>query len=138
MKLDYFINVHRCIFVLLLFASAITIAQDFVIEDIRVEGLQRLTPGTVFNYMPIEVGDTYNDEISLEAVHSLFKTGFFDDVRLERDGNVLVVILVERPTIGSIEISGNKDIKTEDLLEGLEQVGFADGRVFEQSQLDKL
>ena len=113
-------------------------AQEFVIHDIRVEGLQRLTPGTVFNYMPIEVGDTFNDQISIEAVRSLFKTGFFDDVKLERDGNILVVLVKERPAISSIQIEGNKDIKTEDLLDGLKEIGFAEGRVFDQSQLDQL
>ena len=113
-------------------------AQEFVIEDIRVEGLQRLTPGTVFNYLPLEVGDTFNPSVSAEAVSALFKTGFFDDVQLQRDGNVLVIVLKERAAIGSIEISGNKDIKTEDLLDGLNQIGFAQGRVFDQSQLDGL
>ena len=113
-------------------------AQEFVIEDIRVEGLQRLTPGTVFNYLPLEVGDSFNPAVSAEAVSALFKTGFFDDVQLQRDGNVLVIVLKERAAIGSIEISGNKDIKTEDLLDGLNQIGFAEGRVFDQSQLDGL
>ena len=115
-----------------------TAAQEFVIEDIRVEGLQRLTPGTVFNYLPLEVGDTFNPAVSSEAVSALFKTGFFDDVQLQRDGNILVIVLKERAAIGSIEISGNKDIKTEDLLDGLNQIGFAEGRVFDQSQLDGL
>ncbi len=118
-----------------LYSSA---AENFVIEDIRVEGLQRLTPGTIFNYLPLEVGDTYDDQISREAVRSLFNTGFFDDVRLERDGNVLVVIVKERPAIGAINITGNKDIKTEDLTKGLDQVGFSTGQVFDQSKLDTL
>ena len=124
----------------LLFAGLIpqVSAQEFVIEDIRVEGLQRLTPGTVFNYLPLEVGDSFNPAVSAEAVSALFKTGFFDDVQLQRDGNVLVIVLKERAAIGSIEISGNKDIKTEDLLDGLNQIGFAQGRVFDQSQLDGL
>ncbi|MBI4005091.1 MAG: outer membrane protein assembly factor BamA [Gammaproteobacteria bacterium] len=113
-------------------------AQEFVIEDIRVEGLQRLTPGTVFNYLPMKVGDTFDDERSAEAVRALFKTGLFEDVRLERDGGVLVFIIKERPAIGSITLNGNKDIRTEDLLDGLKQIGFAEGRVFNQSQLDKL
>jgi outer membrane protein insertion porin family len=135
-------------YILLLLSSVIQVSaqefagedtmQEFVIEDIRVEGLQRLTPGTIFNYLPLEVGDTYNDQISLESVRSLFRTGFFDDVTLERDGNILVVIVKERPAIGNINITGNKDIKTEDLLEGLEQIGFAVGQVFDQSQLDTL
>ncbi|MBM2830398.1 MAG: outer membrane protein assembly factor BamA [Gammaproteobacteria bacterium] len=113
-------------------------AQEFVIEDIRVEGLQRLTPGTVFNYLPMKVGDTFDDERSAEAVRALFKTGFFEDVRLERDGGILVFIIKERPAIGSITLNGNKDIRTEDLIDNLRQIGFAEGRVFNQSQLDKL
>ncbi|MFQ5660614.1 MAG: outer membrane protein assembly factor BamA [Gammaproteobacteria bacterium] len=138
MKMHDFL--HRFYYVLILFycVTANVVAQDFVIEDIRIEGLQRLTPGTIFNYLPLEVGDTYTDALSLEAVRALFKTGFFDDVRLERDGNVLVVIVKERPAIGSIEITGNKDIKTEDLLKSLKEIGFAEGRVFEQSQLEQL
>ena len=78
--------------------------QEFVIEDIRVEGLQRITPGTVFNYLPMKVGDTFDDQRSAEAVRALFKTGFFKDVRLERDGGILVFILEERPSIGSITL----------------------------------
>ncbi len=133
-------SVYSLLYLLLLAVSSSPVfsAQEFVIHDIRVEGLQRLTPGTVFNYMPVEVGDTFNEQISIEAVRSLFKTGFFDDVKLERDGNILVVLVKERPAIGSIQIEGNKDIKTEDLLDGLKEVGFAEGRVFEQSQLDQL
>ena len=123
---------------LLIFCIRAFAVEVFVVKDIRVIGLQRLTPGTVFNYLPIEVGETFNDQVSTEAVRALFKTGFFDDVRLERDGDVLVVILKERPAIGSISIEGNKDIKTEDLMDGLKQVGFAEGRVFDQSQLDRL
>ncbi|MDE0158105.1 MAG: outer membrane protein assembly factor BamA [Gammaproteobacteria bacterium] len=130
----------RSILSLLVFAvvACESAAQEFIIEDIRVEGLQRLTPGTVFNYLPLEVGDAFTPEVSSEAVSALFKTGFFDDVQLKRDGNVLVIVLKERAAIGSIEISGNKDIKTEDLLDGLNQIGFAEGRVFDQSQLDGL
>ena len=106
-------NFYKLLYIFLLSvgSNAAFSAQEFIIHDIRVEGLQRLTPGTVFNYMPIEVGDSFNDQISTEAVRSLFKTGFFDDVKLERDGNILVVIVKERPAIGSITIEGNKDIK---------------------------
>ena len=112
--------------------------QEFVIEDIRVEGLQRITPGTVFNYLPMKVGDTYDDQLSAEAVRALFKTGFFKDVRLERDGGILVFILEERPSIASINISGNEDIASEDLIDSLRQIGFAEGRAFDRSQLEKL
>jgi outer membrane protein insertion porin family len=123
---------------LLACCSGAMAADEFVISDIRVVGLQRLTAGTIFNYLPVGVGDTFNDQVSVESVRSLFKTGFFDDVRLERDGDILVVVIKERPAIGSIQITGNKDIKTKDLLDGLKQAGFAEGRVFDQSQLDRL
>lgn len=113
-------------------------AEEFIIQDIRVEGLERITPGTVFNYLPMQVGDRFDDSRSSEAVRALFKTGFFDDVRLERDGNVLVFLFEERPAIGSIQMSGNKDIKTEEVLESLKQFGFAEGRVFVQAQLDQV
>ena len=113
-------------------------AQEFVIQDIRVEGLERITPGTVFNYLPMKVGDTFDDSRSTEAVKALFKTGFFDDVRLERDGNILIIIIKERPSIGTISMSGNEDIKTDELLENLKQFGFAEGRVFVQSTLDSV
>ena len=103
-----------------------------------MEGLERITPGTVFNYLPMRVGDRFDDSRSSEAVRALFKTGFFDDVRLERDGNVLVFLFKERPAIGSIQMSGNKDVKTEDVLESLKQFGFAEGRVFVQAQLDQV
>ena len=124
--------------ILCLVCVAAQAMEEFVVEDIRVQGLQRLTPGTVFNYLPVKAGEKFNEEISVESVRALFKTGFFDDVRLERDGNVLVIIVKERPTIGSISITGNKDIKTEDLMKGLKEAGFAEGRVFDQSQLDSL
>ena len=124
------------ILVLLLPLHTIYAADEFVIEDIRVEGLKRVTPGTVFNYLPMKVGDRFDDSLSSNAVRALFKTGFFDDVKLERDGNDLILIFVERPAIGSITMTGNEDIKTDELLENLKQVGFAEGRVFLQSQLE--
>jgi len=139
MKLQNNINKILCFLILFLtMTGGIAATNEFVIEDIRVEGLQRLTAGTIFNYLPLEVGDTFNEQKSLEAVRALFKTGLFEDVRLERDGNVLVVIIKERPAIGSLDISGNKDIKTEDIMKNLEPIGFAVGRVFDQSQLDTL
>ncbi len=119
-------------------AGSVRAAEEFVIEDIRVEGLERITPGTVFNYLPMQVGDTFDDSRSAEAVRALFKTGFFDDVRLERDGDVLVFRFRERPAIGSISFTGNEDIETDDLIENLRQIGFAEGRVFVQAQLDQV
>ena len=125
-------------FICLISQMNVYAVQEFVIEDIRVEGLQRITPGTVFNYLPMKVGDTFNDHRSAEAIRALYKTGFFKDVRLERDGGVLVFILAERPSIGSITLNGNEDIRSEDLIDSLRQIGFAEGRAFDRSQLEKL
>ena len=113
-------------------------AEAFIVREIRLEGLQRITAGTVFNYLPIKVGDTLDDTRTAEVVRTLFKTGFFHDVRIERDGETLVVSVVERPSIGSIEFTGNEDINTEDLMSALDQVGFAEGRVFNRSVLDQV
>lgn len=129
------------VYILILFSlnfAVVHAAEEFVIEDIRVDGLQRITPGTVFNELPMKVGDTFDDTRSAEAVRALFKTGFFEDVRLEREGNVLVFKIKERPAIGNISLNGNKTIKSEEMIDGLRQIGFAEGRIFNQSQLDRL
>jgi outer membrane protein insertion porin family len=112
--------------------------ESFVIQDIRVEGLQRIAAGTVFNYLPVKVGETLDDRGSADTIRALFKTGFFKDVRLERENGVLIVFVVERPAITSIEFSGNKSIEEEALTEGLKEIGFAVGRVFDKSLLDKV
>jgi outer membrane protein insertion porin family len=113
-------------------------ADSFVVRDIRVEGLQRISAGTVFNYLPVKVGETFDEQRSAEAVRALFKTGFFKDVRLSRDGDVLVVDVTERPAIGEIDFSGNKSIETDKIKESLKQVGFAEGRIFDQAILDRV
>lgn len=123
---------------ILLFCFVQAHAEEIIIKDIRVEGLERIKPGTVFNYLPIGVGDSFEDSHSTEVIHSLFKTGFFDDISLEREGDVLIFTFKERPTIGSILFFGNEDINTEELLESLKHVGFAEGRVFVRSQLDQV
>ncbi len=110
----------------------------FTVTDIRVEGLQRIAPGTVFSYLPVKTGDSFDETRSNEAVRALFKTGFFKDVRIERDNGVLVVVVQERPAIASIEITGNEDIETEPLMDSLKEIGFAEGRVFDRSLLDKV
>jgi outer membrane protein insertion porin family len=132
------LKIHKFLYILLLltFFVSVEAGDEFVIEDIRVEGLKRITPGTVFNYLPMKVGDTFNDSLSSDAVRALFKTGFFDDVKVEKDGNDLILIFKERPAIGTISLSGNEDIKTDELLDNLKQIGFAEGRVFLQSQLE--
>ena len=120
------------------FASPSIAADSFVVQDIRLEGLQRISAGTVFNYLPIKVGDRVDSKRTGEALRALYKTGFFRDVRIEREGDSLVVFLHERPSIASIEFTGNKQISTEDLLASLEQEGFAQGRVFNRSTFDQV
>ncbi|MGH8547023.1 MAG: outer membrane protein assembly factor BamA [Methylococcales bacterium] len=112
--------------------------ESFVVEDIRVEGLQRISEGTVFNYLPVQAGDTFDENRSAEAIRALFKTGFFKDVSLSRLGDVLVVSVVERPAIASIDLKGNKDLKSEDLLKALKDTGLKEGQVFNRQTLDKV
>jgi outer membrane protein insertion porin family len=127
------------VFMLMLFLSGQAQAfEPFEVLDIRVEGLQRISAGTVFNYLPIKVGQTIDTEDTVFAVKALFKSGFFNDVSLERDGPVLVVYVKERAAISSIDIEGNKDLDSEELLEGLKEIGLAEGRVFDRSLLEKV
>ena len=108
----------------------------FVVGDIRVEGLQRVTEGTVFNYLPINIGDKLSAQRVREAVRALYDTGFFRDVEMRRDGSTLIVVVNERPTIESFELKGNKDIKTEDLQKSLRNVGLSQGKTFDRSVLE--
>ncbi len=114
-------------------------AQDtFTVGDIRIEGLQRISEGTVFNYLPVNIGDHLDGARIGEAMRALYATGFFRDVELRRDGNTLLVVVVERPSIAKFEIKGNKDIKTEDLQKSLRNVGLATGKTFDRSVLDEV
>jgi outer membrane protein insertion porin family len=108
----------------------------FTVGDIRVEGLQRVTEGTVFNYLPVNIGDTLSAQRVREAVRALYDTGFFRDVEIRREGNTLIVVVNERPTIESFQIEGNKDIKDEDLTKSLRNVGLAQGKTFDRSVLE--
>jgi outer membrane protein insertion porin family len=111
---------------------------SFVIEDIKIEGLQRIALGTAFTYLPLKVGEELTQQKASDAVRALFKTGFFENVSLGREGNVLVIVVEERPSIASIEIFGNDEIKTDDLKEALKSIGMAEGRVFNRSLLDQV
>ncbi len=111
-------------------------AESFTISDIRVTGLQRVSAGSVFGALPLNVGGEADDRALVEATRELFKTGFFQDIQLGRDGNVLVISVVERPSISSIEIDGNKAISSEDLLKGLNQSGLAEGEIFQRATLE--
>ncbi len=113
-------------------------SSSFKVEKIEVEGLQRIDVGTVYNDLPIKVGDTFFPNESGEIIRALFKTGSYSDIKLARDGNTLIVIVKERPTIGRLDITGNKAIKTKDLLEGLRSAGLADGLTYVPAVLDQV
>jgi len=115
-----------------------TAQETFTVGDIRIEGLQRISEGTVFNYLPVNIGDHLDGARIGEAMRALYATGFFRDVELRRDGNTLLVVVVERPSIAKFEIKGNKDIKTEDLQKSLRNVGLATGKTFDRSVLDEV
>src|ERR1700716_3788034 len=111
-------------------------SSDFTVSNIEVEGLQRVSPGTVFNYLPVNIGEHLTGQRVHEAIRALYQTGFFRDVQLRRDGNTLLIFVLERPSIESFEITGNKDIKTEDLQKSLRNVGLATGKTFDRSVLE--
>jgi outer membrane protein insertion porin family len=111
---------------------------DFIVKDIHIEGLQRISEGTVFNYLPVNIGDHFTASRQREALRALYATGFFRDVELRRDGDTLIVAVLERASLESIDIKGNKDIKTEDLQKSLRNVGLAAGKTFDRSTLDEV
>ena len=110
--------------------------QPFKVKDIRVEGLQRTEPGTVFSYLPIKVGETMNEEKAQAALRALYATGFFKDVRLEVDNDVLVVYVEERPAIASIDFSGMKEFEPDTVRKVLRDIGMAEGRIFDRAMLE--
>jgi outer membrane protein insertion porin family len=109
---------------------------DFTVSNIKLEGLQRISEGTVYNYLPVNIGDHLTPQRLREALRALYATGFFRDVELRRDGTTLIVAVAERPSLESVDIKGNKDIKTEDLQKSLRNVGLAAGKTFDRSTLE--
>src|SRR5437660_10263971 len=108
----------------------------FTVKDIRVEGLQRTEPGTVFSYLPVKVGETMTEEKAQAALRALYATGFFKDVRLEVDNDVLQVFVQERPAVAQIDFSGMKEFEPEAVRKVLRENGLAEGRIFDRSVLD--
>jgi outer membrane protein insertion porin family len=120
-----------------LYGASAWAIQPFVIKDIRVEGIQRTEAGTVFSYLPVKVGEKLDDEKATAAIKALYGTGFFKDVRLEVENDVLIVMVQERPAISQIDFTGLKEFDKKQLMDGLKQVGLAEGRIFDKSLLDK-
>ena len=112
-------------------------ASAFVISDIRVEGLMRTEPGTVFSHLPFRTGDEYTPDMGTRAIHSLYRSGLFKDVSLSQDGDVLVVHIVERPAVATIETHGIKAFDKDAVETSLRDVGMAEGRIFDQATLDR-
>ena len=110
---------------------------DFVVKDIRVEGIQRTEAGTVFSYLPVKVGETLTAQRASEAIKALYATGFFKDVRLETNNEVLVITVEERPGIASVDFTGMKEFPKDEIKTGLKQLGLAEGRILDKSLLDK-
>ncbi len=116
------------------YANAIT---PFTVQDIRIEGLQRTEAGTVFNYFPVRVGDTFNDEKSAAALKALYATGFFKDIRIEAEGDVLVIFVEERPAVSSINFDGIKEFDKEVLVNALKDIGLAEARTFDRALVER-
>ncbi|MGZ8905200.1 MAG: outer membrane protein assembly factor BamA [Methylobacter sp.] len=135
MKLN---TLSRALLLFLLVSQAVKADEEFIVEDIQVKGLQRISVGTVYNYLPVNVGGKFSLDNVGPAIKALFKTGFFKDISLEREGSTLVVNVVERPSIAKIIFEGNKDLSKDDLTKALKKIGLAEGKVFDQQVLDKV
>src|SRR5947208_11480266 len=127
----------------LVFSMALAIAlpafamQPFTVRDIRVEGVQRTEAGTVFTYLPVKVGDRIDDDKAAAAIKALYATGFYSDVRLESEGDVLIVFVQERPAIAQIDIDGAKEFTKDNLKDGLKQAGISESKIYDKSLLDR-
>ncbi|MGR8978648.1 MAG: outer membrane protein assembly factor BamA [Gammaproteobacteria bacterium] len=128
----------RLLLICLFVSKAVSADEEFVVEDIQVKGLQRISLGTVFNYFPVNVGEKFSLDNAGSAIRALFKTGFFKDISLEREGSTLIIHVVERPSIAKIIFEGNKDLSKEDLTKALDAIGLSEGKVFDRQVLDKV
>jgi len=120
----------------LLSASMVWAIEPFTVRDIRVEGLQRVEPGTIFASMPLRVGETYSDDKASAAIRALFALGLFKDVRLEVSGDVLVVIVEERPSVAGVEFVGNKEFDKDFLKKAMRDTGIYEGQPFDKALAD--
>jgi outer membrane protein insertion porin family len=122
----------------LLVSNAVKADEEFVVKDIKVKGLQRISLGTVYNYLPVNVGAKFSLDNVAPSVKALFKTGFFKDVSIEREGATLIINVVERPSIAKIVFDGNKDLSKDELTKALSKIGLAEGKIFDRQILDKV
>ena len=129
---------HLISFILLLNVSTVLAFEAFIVNDIRIAGLQRVSTGSIFNTIPISVGDKIDDRKIVDITRALFSTEQFDDIQIGRDGNALIITVAERPSISSIDISGNSALKTEILLESFDGIGITEGQVYKRSTLERM
>ncbi len=129
---------RNLVLLLMLLTSAAKAMDPFTVSDIRILGADRISHGTIFSYLPIERGDVVDSDAIRAGIKSVFSTGYFHDVKMLKDGDVLIIQVEERPAIATIRISGNKSIKTEELMAGLNSIGLAEGEVFDRLELDKV
>ena len=122
----------------LLWANVTLAADSFIISDLRVDGLQRISEGTVYNYLPLGPGDELNPANARASIRELYRTGFFQDIRMDREGSILVITVKERPAISTVTLAGNKAIKDEELRRVLFDIGLSEGEVFDRLVLDRL
>ncbi len=125
-------------FVLLLNIATVLAFEAFIVNDIRIAGLQRVSTGSIFNTIPISVGDKIDDRKIVDITRALFATEQFDDIQIGKDGNALIITVAERPSISSIDISGNSALKTEILLESFDGIGITEGQVYKRSTLERM
>ncbi len=123
---------------LLLNIKTVLAFEEFIVNDIRIAGLQRVSTGSIFNTIPISVGDKIDDRKIIDITRALFSTEQFDDIQISRDGNALIISVAERPSISSIDISGNSALKTEVLLESFDGIGITEGQVYKRSTLERM
>ena len=128
----------KLVIISLLLSTQLLAFDEFLVSDIRIIGLQRVSTGSIFNVIPISVGDKIDSRKSNDIVKSLFSTEQFDDIQIGKDGNTLIITVTERPSISAIDISGNKALKTEQLMESLDGVGIKEGEVYKRSTLEKV
>ena len=128
-----------CCSLMLIWSAGLSAASyRFVVKDIKITGLQRVSMGTVLNYLPVQVGEEIGSEATPRIIRALYDTGFFQSVVLEREGNTLIVQVVERATIGSVSVTGNKEIPSDKMKEILKELGLVKGRVFQRASLERL
>jgi len=131
-------KLSRVILLCLAISPIVHADEEFVVRDIKIKGLQRISEGTVYNYLPVTVGERFSLDNTAPAIKSLFKTGFFKDISVERDGSTLIVNVVERPSIAKIIFEGNKDLSKDDLEKALKKIGLSEGKTFDRQLLDKV